>query len=42
MNKILLNYVLTVFLKTILKVVFIFYCFGIILNLFEEIGSLKI
>ena len=41
MNKILFNYVLSGFFKTILKVVFIFYCFGIILNLFEEIEFFK-
>tara|TARA_B100000767_G_scaffold274913_2_gene309538 strand:- start:3295 stop:4383 length:1089 start_codon:yes stop_codon:yes gene_type:complete len=41
MNKIILNYLLKNFLKTILMWVFIFYCFGIILNLFEEIEYFK-
>ena len=42
MNKILFNYLLINFLKTFSIVVFIIYCFGIILNLFEEIEFLKI
>ena len=37
MNKIILNYLLKNFLKTVLMWVMIFYCFGVILNLFEEI-----
>ena len=41
MNKILFSYLLSGFFKTILKVLFIFYCFGIILNLFEEIEFFK-
>ena len=41
MNKILFQYILTNFFKTILKVVLIFYCFGLILNLFEEIEFFK-
>ena len=41
MNKILLKYLLYNYLKTILKVILIFYCFGIILNLFEEIEFFK-
>ena len=41
MNKILLNYLLKNFLKTFLIFVLIFYCFGIILNLFEEIEFFK-
>ncbi len=41
MNKILFNYLLSGFFKTILKVLMIFYCFGIILNLFEEIEFFK-
>ena len=41
MNKILFQYLVFGFLKTFLKVVLIFYCFGIILNLFEEIEFLK-
>ena len=41
MNKILLNYILKNFLKTFFIVVFIFYCFGVILNLFEEIEFFK-
>ena len=41
MNKVLLNYILKGFLKSFLIVVAIFYCFGIILNLFEEIEFFK-
>ena len=41
MNKILLNYILFNYLKTILKVTFLFYLFGLILNLFEEIEFFK-
>ena len=41
MNKILFQYLVFGFLKTFLKVLLIFYCFGIILNLFEEIEFLK-
>ena len=41
MNKILFNYLLSGYLKSILKVILIFYCFGIILNLFEEIEFFK-
>ena len=41
MNKILLNYLLSGFFKSIFKVILIFYCFGIILNLFEEIEFFK-
>ena len=41
MNKILSQYLVLGFLKTFLKVILIFYCFGIILNLFEEIEFLK-
>ena len=41
MNKIILNYLLKNFLKTFLIVVFVFYCFGVILNLFEEIEFFK-
>ena len=42
MHSIIFNYLLKNFFKTFLKVVLIFYCFGIILNLFEEIEFLKI
>ena len=42
MNKILFNYLLSGYFKTIIKVTLIFYCFGLILNLFEEIEFLKI
>ena len=38
MNKIFLNYLLKNFLKTFMVFVLVFYCFGVILNLFEEIG----
>ena len=41
MNKIILNYLLINFLKTFLIVILIFYCFGMILNLFEEIEFFK-
>ena len=41
MNKIFLNYLLKNFLKTILIFVLVFYCFGVILNLFEEIEFFK-
>ena len=41
MNKIILKYLLKNFLKTISMWVFIFYCFGVILNLFEEIEFFK-
>ena len=41
MSKILFRYLLLNFFKTILKVILIFYCFGIILNLFEEIEFFK-
>ena len=41
MNKIFINYLLSGFFKTILKVVLIFFCFGVILNLFEEIEFFK-
>ena len=41
MNKILSRYLLSGFFKTIIKVILIFYCFGLILNLFEEIEFFK-
>jgi len=41
MNKVLFNYLFTGYLKTILQVTFIFYCFGLILNLFEEVEFFK-
>ena len=41
MNKILFKYLLYAYFKTILKVILIFYCFGLILNLFEEIEFFK-
>ena len=41
MNSILLNYILKNFIKTFFIVVLIFYCFGLILNLFEEIEFFK-
>jgi len=41
MNKILLNYILISYFKVIVKVTFLFYLFGIILNLFEEIEFFK-
>ena len=41
MNKIILSYIIKNFLLTILLWVAIFYCFGTILNLFEEIEFFK-
>ena len=41
MNNIILNYLLKNFLKTIFIVVLVFYCFGLILTLFEEIEFFK-
>ena len=41
MNRILINYLLSGFFKTVLKVILIFFCFGVILNLFEEIEFFK-
>ena len=41
MNKIIFNYILKNFLKTFFIFVLIFYCFGVILNLFEEIEFFK-
>lgn len=41
MNKIILNYLLKNFLKTLLMFILVFYCFGMILNLFEEIEFFK-
>ena len=41
MNKIFLNYLLLNFLKTFFIFVLVFYCFGMILNLFEEIEFFK-
>ena len=41
MNKIILNYIIKNFLKTFFIVVIVFFCFGLILNLFEEIEFFK-
>ena len=41
MNKIVLNYLLKNFLNTLLIVIGVIYCFGLILNLFEEIEFFK-
>ena len=41
MNKILINYLFSNYIKTFFKVTLFFYCFGIILNLFEEIEFFK-
>ena len=41
MNKILFNYLLKKFLKTLFIIISIAYAFGIILNLFEEIEFFK-
>ena len=41
MNKIIFNYLIKNFLQTFFIVILIFYCFGMILNLFEEIEFFK-
>ncbi len=41
MNKVVLSYILKNFLKSLIVVIFIVFCFGIILNLFEEIEFFK-
>ena len=41
MNNILYNYLIKNFFKTIMLVIGLFYCFGVILNLFEEIEFFK-
>ena len=41
MNNVLLNYLLINFLKTLFVVIGIVFCFGLILNLFEEIEFFK-
>ena len=41
MSNIFLNYLLKNFLKTFIMFVAVFYCFGFILNLFEEIEFFK-
>jgi LPS export ABC transporter permease LptG len=41
MNKIILHYLLKGFIKNFLIVVGVFYCFGLILNLFEEVEFFK-
>ena len=41
MNKIILKYLVFGFLKNFLKVTLFFFCFGVILNLFEEIEFFK-
>ena len=41
MNNIIFNYLLKNFLKTIFVTVLVFYCFGLILSLFEEIEFFK-
>ena len=41
MNNIILKYLIDGFFKNFLKVVLFFFCFGIILNLFEEIEFFK-
>ena len=41
MNNIIVNYLLKNFFKTLLIFVMVFYTFGIILNLFEEIEYFK-
>ncbi len=41
MNKIISTYLIKNFLKTFMIIVLVFYCFGILLNLFEEIEFFK-
>ena len=41
MNKIILNYIIKNFLKSFFIIMSVFFCFGIILNLFEEIEFFK-
>ena len=41
MNRIILYYITKKFLKTFFMLVISFYCFGIILNLFEELEFFK-
>ena len=41
MNNLILNYILKNFVKNFFIVTIIFYCFGVILNLFEEIEFFK-
>ena len=41
MNNIILKYILYNFIKSLLIVVLVIFCFGIILNLFEEIEFFK-
>ena len=41
MNNVILNYIIKGYLKDVLKVILFFYCFGVILNLFEEIEFFK-
>ena len=41
MSQIIINYILKNFLKTFFVFILVFYCFGIILNLFEEIEFFK-
>ena len=41
MNSVVLKYLLKNFLKSFLTVVLIIFCFGVILNLFEEIEFFK-
>lgn len=41
MKNVILNYLVKKFLKTILVVILVAYCFGVILNLFEEIEFFK-
>ena len=41
MNNILIKYMLKGYLSNLLKIILFFYCFGVILNLFEEIEFFK-
>ena len=41
MNNLILNYILKNFIKKFIIIVLIIYCFGVILNLFEEVEFFK-
>ena len=41
MNKIILNYILKNYLKTVFMFISVFFCFGIIFNLFDELEFFK-
>ena len=41
MNNLILNYILKDYLRCFLIITIVFYCFGVILNLFEEVEFFK-